>query len=64
MKTELKKGENLNYGNLIYPIIDSLRKDNFMFVKNIIFKGEIFENEQKGELLLLNENTERYDKIF
>ena len=44
MKTELKKGENLNYGNLIYPIIDSLRKDNFMFVKNIIFKGEIFEN--------------------
>ena len=64
VKTELKKGENLNYGNLIYPIIDSLRKDNSMFVKNIIFKGEIIENEQKGELLLLNENTERYDKIY
>ena len=63
-ETEFNIGGYANIGNFIYPIIDSLRKDTLYFAKSIIFTGEIFENIQKGELLILNDQTKKYDKIY
>ena len=67
--TELKDGEIINIGNFIYPIINSLKKDNIIFIKDMFFKslkftGDIIENEQKGELYILNNESKKYDKIY
>ena len=49
-------------GNFIYPIINCLKKDNIIFIKDMFFKslkftGDIIENEQKGELYIFLENS-------
>ena len=67
--TELKDGETINMGNFIYPIINCLKKDNIIFIKDMFFKslkftGDIIENEQKGELYILNNESKKYDKIY
>ena len=69
VETELNKGECANLGNFIFPIINSLRKDNIIFVKDLLFKGlkftgDLLENDQKGELYILNKEINKYDKIY
>ena len=68
-ETEFNNGECANIGNFIFPIIDSLRNDDIIFIKDLFFKGakftgDIFENDQKGELYILNKEINKYDKIY
>ena len=35
-----------------------------MFFKDLKFTGDLFENDQKGELYILNNETKKYDKIY
>ena len=52
IEINLTEEKYINYGHFIYPIIDSLRKNNDIFIKTKEFTAEIFNNEQKGVLLI------------
>ena len=54
----------IRIGNFIYPIIDSLKRDDYIFLKEIKFTGEIYENKQMGNLLVFNDENGKYDKIY
>ena len=64
IEINLTEEKYINYGHFIYPIIDSLRKNNDKFIKTKEFTAEIFNNEQKGALLIKNNEKKIYDKLY